>query len=1211
MEPGFAFLSSSRGCAPFTVRLETRYLLSTPGTVYYVDWGDGTPEETYVQTTADGVEITHTYPNSPVECGYDLIIDAENGCNPRGSVIPIETQVVVWTNDVISVDLGVFRVCQGYAADVQFEDNSDWNCFPRATRENSEPRWIQWIYGTGSAGIRIPGVTVNSTSPGGYPYLDPAPGMNPKYPVYAPGEVSLPVNVPATLPADIGTEFQITLKNWNQCNPYDNDLTDGDAFNPVNGDLVNGDNTPQTINARIVIVEAPEPDYQTRLGSASGPVQNNFCIGEDIYFEDLTPSIAGAGFQYRWEFYDDNTDAGGPIHTSTAANPTYAYGSGGEKLVRLIIVDGNAAGNCEAVYDNFVLISPTLIADIDVQNLSGNPIDPRFCQNPANPANFDVRFADISAGTANPNTRWRWEFYDENDVLIAEEPAGGGFSAVELGPFDRTFVNVGVYRIRLVVMDINTSCSTEDEVEVTVFENPVAAFTADHVCEGDLTSFTDISTLNPLNGETIVSREWDFNYDGVTFNKDPAFDNQTEFDRSMGTAGSYQVALRVTTDQSNCSDIVVQEVIVDPLPLADITPDVTSGCSVLEVNFINNSVGSQPDVISEYIWEVNDGSGFVADSVQNPADPGFSNVFTRSFENLSATTISYDIRLRSVSDKGCETVSAPVTITVLPGPVSGFSSLNYSPFDDNCSPVSVDFQVDGETQVLDPESYQWTVSDDSGLVHQENTGKNPAFDFTFFNNTQSVKNYYINLNATLASGCSSDSTRTIRVNPIPVADFSIDTLEVSCEMIKVAFEASQKGHSSYRWEIRENGDVIFASDGTADRLERSFSKRAGDFSVQVSLQTTNFANCVSEPVSRIFTIPAADNIDVTFTASPLHQVLPETTVFLTNNTNDGPWSYLWDFGDGQTSSDPDVGQHEYATYGTYTITLTASHNGCEETASVTVVIDPRAPEVDFAYNPAAGCAPLTVNFTNLTQYGDPEGYYWQFGEGQGESKNENPTYTYYEPGVYTVSLSATNASGDTITETKSAIIEVYARPSAQFDVRPSTVYIPDNPLYTSNNSFGASEFLWDFGDGTTYTDYEPVHQYENEGLYDVTLIAYNSFGCSDTTIRQGLVKAITGGQVLVPNAFSPNLSGPTGGEVGGIPGENDIFLPLTEGVTEFEMLIFNRWGELLFRSTDKHIGWDGYYQGKLCPQDVYVYRLNLTFANGRKTTRMGDVNLIR
>src|SRR5688572_24810416 len=81
MEPGFAFLTSSRGCAPFTVQIETLYLSSVPDTRYFVNWGDGSPEEEFTQTNATGVVISHAFPNSPISCGYDVVIDAENGCN--------------------------------------------------------------------------------------------------------------------------------------------------------------------------------------------------------------------------------------------------------------------------------------------------------------------------------------------------------------------------------------------------------------------------------------------------------------------------------------------------------------------------------------------------------------------------------------------------------------------------------------------------------------------------------------------------------------------------------------------------------------------------------------------------------------------------------------------------------------------------------------------------------------------------------------------------------------------------------------------------------------------------------------------------------------------------------------------------------------------------------------------------------------------------
>ena len=98
--------------------------------------------------------------------------------------------------------------------------------------------------------------------------------------------------------------------------------------------------------------------------------------------------------------------------------------------------------------------------------------------------------------------------------------------------------------------------------------------------------------------------------------------------------------------------------------------------------------------------------------------------------------------------------------------------------------------------------------------------------------------------------------------------------------------------------------------------------------------------------------------------------------------------------------------------------------------------------------------------------------------------------------------------------------------------------------------------------------------------------------------------------MLVPNAFSPSTLGPSGG-VSGIGTKNDVFLPIMIGVAQFEMLVFNRWGELLFQSTDPSIGWDGYHNGQLCPQDVYVYKISALYGNGEQVVRTGDINLIR
>lgn len=1212
MEPGFQFLSSSKGCAPFNFQIQTKYFQSVPGTVYYVNWGDGSPIQSFVQTTPgpDGPIISHVYPNVPQDCFYQVTIEAENSCNPRGSVVLEPIFVTVWTNDVISIDPQVYRVCQGFATSLRFTDNSTWNCFPHVNplRENSEARWIQWIYGTGSAANRIPGIEINNTTPGAFPYFDPAPGRNPIYPVLSPGQQSLQVNVPSTSPVDIGKEFQVTLRNWNQCNPYDNNVTDGNAFNPVTGDVANGDNDPQVTNARIVIVDAPQPSYVTRLGNAAGPLQTIFCAGDAIFFQNQTPAITGSSFAYTWQFYDNNTGMGSPLATRNNTNPVFTYNSTGQKLIRLRVRDTNAAGSCEAIYESVITISPSLVAQISVTDLSGNIIVPDFCQENESPLTaFEARFNDVSVGIVTPTTQWRWEFYDPSNMLIHEAPVGGGFSSTSIGPFDRTFTTPGLYRVRLRVRDNITSCETSDEVQVRVFRNPLPDFSFDRVCEGNVTTFTDLSTLSSIGTEQIVLREWDMNYDGVTFSKDPALDNETSFGYTFLLAGTHTVALRVTTNGGNCSAIISKQVVVDPLPDVSFAADKNSGCSVLTVNFTNTSIDGQPDVIKEFWWEVNSGSGFAVDSVQRPGDPDFSAVFTRSFTNHTTNDISYDIRLRVITVNNCERVSAVETITVFPGPVSGFVSTNYSPFNSNCSPVDVSFSVDNQTRALNPTDYTWVISDASGTIDNISTGTVPNFGYSFINNTQSIKDFSVTLRASLASGCYGDSTRVIRINPVPSSEFEMDTLMYDCERMVLDLNAIQKGFPEYEWTIISNGTILFSSATHEDRFEYEILRSASlDQSIEIRLVTTNLAGCKSGLTAKNLIVKKVDNFSAAFTATPFEQQIPDATVTIVNTTTAGPWQYHWDFGDGTTSTSNMVASHTYEKYGTYNITLTVTNGDCMKTASQTVRILPAPAQLDFEYDPASGCVPLTVNFTNLSKYADLSTYEWQFGKDQATSRAINPSYTYFEPGIYSVTLSALNEEGEPAQITKQLIIEVLDKPNAAFDVKPRQIQFPGGKLYTDNRSFSATSFKWNFGDGNISEEFEPVHLYKSEGIFDITLIAINTEGCSDTTKLEASVSTIRSGQVLVPNAFSPNLSGP-----GNADGQNDVFRPLLRGVTDFQMMVFNRWGQLLFETRDPEHGWDGYYQGRLCQQDVYVYKITAKYSNGETITRVGDIHLIR
>ena len=197
-------------------------------------------------------------------------------------------------------------------------------------------------------------------------------------------------------------------------------------------------------------------------------------------------------------------------------------------------------------------------------------------------------------------------------------------------------------------------------------------------------------------------------------------------------------------------------------------------------------------------------------------------------------------------------------------------------------------------------------------------------------------------------------------------------------------------------------------------------------------------------------------------------------------------------------------------------------------------------------------------------------------------------------------------------------------PLAAFAVRSDIIYVPYTELEVTNFSTGANLYEWNFGDGGTSTEFEPDYMYQSEGKYTITLLAGIDHGdqdidgdgttdgvlvCYDSAQQE--VATLNGGSIQIPNAFTPSAAGPSGGrERSG--GFNDVFRPKVQGVTEYTMQIFNRWGTLVFESRDPEIGWDGYDRnGKFMIAGVYVYRIVLTQSNGQRITRIGDVTLIR
>lgn len=292
---------------------------------------------------------------------------------------------------------------------------------------------------------------------------------------------------------------------------------------------------------------------------------------------------------------------------------------------------------------------------------------------------------------------------------------------------------------------------------------------------------------------------------------------------------------------------------------------------------------------------------------------------------------------------------------------------------------------------------------------------------------------------------------------------------------------------------------------------------------------------------------------------------------------------------------------------TYILTVT-NQCGVSITDSAILVFKP-LPKPSFIGS-GMGCAPLSVGFTDMstTPIDVIDTWLWDFGDG-GTSSLQSPSNVYTNSGTYDVTLTVITDQGCTNDTTYTDLVSVYPDPVANFTANPLVTVLDAPNIQFINQSVDGVAYYWDFADNYTSIEYEPAHTYLDTGTYMVSLFTVNQYGCEDE-IRVPIV-VNPSFNFQIPNAFTPNSNGSNGGIFDINSLSNDIFYPFVKFVTDYHFVIFNRWGELIFETNDVNIGWDGYYKGTMCQQDVYVWKIDLKYTNGKKLSKAGDVTLVR
>lgn len=615
---------------------------------------------------------------------------------------------------------------------------------------------------------------------------------------------------------------------------------------------------------------------------------------------------------------------------------------------------------------------------------------------------------------------------------------GNGATSTLRNP-STTYFNEGVYSVKLTVTNAAGSNTLTRTNLITIYGKPSPAFKVSDStgCYPLRAQFTDLSGAS--TGTANTSWFWDFGDGSQSTQQNPL--------HAFTSSGSFAVTLKVTNDKGCFSTLTKPAYIRTSNGVRSSFSNMQAAvCKPpFAINFTATSTG---DGNLSYLWNFGDGA---TSTLANP-----SHTYT--------STGNYTVILATTSSIGCsDTVTKAGLI--------------------NTQNINTAFSVPANICVNDTVQFQNTSSP-KPIASVWNFGDGTTSSDTMPVKVYSVASTYKVTLYNTYSYCKDSFSKTVTVTPKPVINFTADKTFNCQAPFAVNFQDQSANAVSWQWDF---------GDSTTSTLQNPAHVYANYGYYNVQLIVTNAAGC-SDTLRKDSLIKIVKPV-ITIPALPAKGCVPYTiNPVATIKTLDNVTSYLWDFGDGGTSSSV-TPSHTYTNQGTYTVKLTiTTSSGCTETLTLTDAVKVGTkPVVDFSATPSPICALQAVQFTNLANVSDE--WSWDFGDGTG-SGLENPTHAYSDTGFFSVTFTAIN-NGCAVSVTKNNIVKVKP-PVAKFNVAANC----SNKLQFnfSDNSIGAKTWLWDFGDGTTSTLQSPVHSFPAYKTYTVTLTVTNN-ECSNSIAK--------------------------------------------------------------------------------------------------------------
>ncbi len=566
---------------------------------------------------------------------------------------------------------------------------------------------------------------------------------------------------------------------------------------------------------------------------------------------------------------------------------------------------------------------------------------------------------------------------------------------------------------------------------------PHANFIASPVsgCAPLVVNFSDLSTGNP------TSWKWTLGNSTTSFLQNPSV---TYFN-----PGTYTVKLVVQNAAGKDSLTRINYITIYAQPTVDFSASAVSGCFPLSVDFHDLSATSS-GVIDSWQWDFGDGQFSTA---QHP-----SHIYTGAG--------AFNVSLRVRNSFGCyQTITRTQYINVSDAPVASFTTSMTS----SCTaPINVYFQNNSTGTGL---TYLWLFGDGFTSVMS-----NPAHNY-------SAGTYTVSLIATNASGC---KDTFVFPQPLIIGNMHTAFNSPSTVCVNTPFtitNTSSPVSVSYLWDF---------GDGTTS-IVRDPVKTYATPGVYLIKLVNNFGAC-ADSLTKMITVLPKPVTD--FIADNTGSCMAPFTVHFSSAASTGASLYQWNFGDGGVSAQANP-THTYTTNGSFDVTLiTTNAAGCTDTLIKSQYIHIQPPIASIDNLPQRGCAPLSWTFNSTNATTEPVvSYLWDFGDGT-TSVLSNPTHIF-NAGTYNIQLIITTASGCTDTVIVPQGIRTGVQPDANFDGTPREVCAETAVIFTDLSTGTVTNWLWDFGDGSTSILQNPQHQYHDTGYFYVQLIAINN-GCPDT-----------------------------------------------------------------------------------------------------------------